>query len=128
VQFETPVGLYMKRSIDAIVALLGALKAGCPYVPLDTSQPKHRLDLLVRTCRCPVVLTCRTLRDDLPDPMDCILLDPDAAPWVNQSGVPPDLRPTGGVAYIIFTSGSTGVPKGVAGTHRATMNRIEWMY
>jgi amino acid adenylation domain-containing protein len=128
VQPETPVGLYMKRSIDALAALLGALKAGCPYVPLDTSQPKGRLDLLVRTCRCPVVLTCRALQGDLPDAMDCILLDADAALWVNQSGVSPAPRPAGGVAYIIFTSGSTGVPKAVAGTHRATMNRLEWMY
>jgi amino acid adenylation domain-containing protein len=128
VRAETPVGVYMKRSIDAIAALLGVLKAGCPYVPLDTSQPKHRLDLLVETCRCPVILTCRALRDDLPNPTDCILLDPDAALWVNQSGVRPALRPAGSVAYIIFTSGSTGVPKGVAGTHRATMNRLEWMY
>ena len=128
VRADTPVGVFMKRSIDAIVAVLGTLKAGCPYVPLDTSQPKRRLDLLVGTCRCPIVLTCRALRGDLPDPMDCILLDPDAALWVNQSGVPPTVRPAGGVAYIIFTSGSTGVPKGAVGTHRATMNRLEWMY
>ena len=124
---EMPVGIYMKRSIDAIVALLGVLKVGCPYVPLETSQPQHRLQLLIATCDCRIVLTQRALMHGLPE-TDCILLDPDAALWADQSQPPPARRPSGQIAYIIFTSGSTGLPKGVAGTQRATTNRLEWMY
>jgi amino acid adenylation domain-containing protein len=123
---EMPVGIYMKRSIDAIVALLGVIKVGSPYVPLETSYPKHRLDLLITTCGCPIVLTHRALRHDLPE-VEVVLLDGDMALWAG-SRAPPPPRSAGQPAYIIFTSGSTGVPKGVAGTHRATMNRLEWMY
>jgi amino acid adenylation domain-containing protein len=124
---EMPVGIYMKRSIDAIVALLGVLKVGCPYVPLETSQPKHRLHLLITSCDCRIVLTHRALRHDLPE-TDVIVLDSDSTLWSDQSLLPPPFRLTGQPAYIIFTSGSTGLPKGVAGTQRATMNRLEWMY
>jgi len=124
---EMPVGVYMKRSIDAIVALLGVIKVGSPYVPLEISHPKRRLDLLITTCDCRVVLTHRALRQDLPE-MDVVLLDADMALWAEQSGIPPPSLSVGQPAYIIFTSGSTGVPKGVVGTHRGTMNRLEWMY
>ena len=124
---EMPVGVYMKRSIDAIVALLGVLKVGSPYVPLETSQPKHRLHLLVAGCDCRIVLTNRALSPDLPE-IELVLLDADMALWADQSPTPPLSHRAGLPAYIIFTSGSTGVPNGVAGTHRATMNRLEWMY
>jgi amino acid adenylation domain-containing protein len=124
---EMPVGVYMKRSIDAIAALLGVIKVGSPYVPLEISHPKRRLDLLITTCDCRVILTHRALRQDLPE-MDVVLLDADMALWAEQSGIPPPSLSVGQPAYIIFTSGSTGVPKGVVGTHRGTMNRLEWMY
>jgi amino acid adenylation domain-containing protein len=124
---EMPVGIYMKRSTDAIVALLGVLKVGSPYVPLEPSQPKHRLHLLITACDCQIVLTHGALRHDLPE-VEFVLLDADMALWTERSGIPPSSSPTGQSAYIIFTSGSTGVPNGVVGTHRATMNRLEWMY
>jgi amino acid adenylation domain-containing protein len=124
---EMPVGIYMKRSAEAIIAILGAIKAGGLYVPLDISQPKHRLHLLISTGDCRTVLTHRALQHDLPAPVNPILLDLDEALWTKSSGSPPP-SPSGQLAYIIFTSGSTGVPKGVVGTHRATMNRLAWMY
>jgi non-ribosomal peptide synthetase component F len=127
VQPETPVGVYLKRSGDAIVAILAALKVGALYVPLDTSQPRHRLNLLVSACNCQIALTRGALRGDLPDAVDCILLDADEELWTSQPDTAPDCQ-MGTLAYIIFTSGSTEVPKGVVGTHRATMNRLEWMY
>jgi amino acid adenylation domain-containing protein len=124
---EMPVGIYMKRSIDATVALLGILKVGSPYVPLEISHPKHRVHLLITTCDCRIVLTHRALKPDLPE-IECVLLDEDMALWADESGMVPPSMPVQQPAYIIFTSGSTGVPKVVVGTHRATINRLEWMY
>jgi len=127
VRSETPVGIYMNRSIDAVVAILAVLKVGSPYVPLEISYPKHRLHLLVTICDVRIVLTYRALKPDLPE-IDCVLLDEDMALWGNDPG---KLFPSISVqqpGYIIFTSGSTGLPMGVVGTHRATINRLEWMY
>src|SRR6516164_3810442 len=124
---ETPVGIYLRRSIDAVVAILAVIKVGSPYVPLEISHPKHRLDLLVTTCDIRIVLTYRSLKSDLPD-IDCVLLEEDMALWADDPGSLPLSTPVQQPAYIIFTSGSTGVPMGVVGTHRATMNRLEWMY
>src|SRR5271163_2974585 len=124
---QTPVGIYIRRSIEAIVALLGVIKVGSPYVPLETSHPKHRLHLLITTCDCRIVLTYRALKPDLPE-IDCVLLDEDMALGADESGMLLPSAPVQQPAYIIFTSGSTGVPKGVVGTHRSTMNRLEWMY
>ena len=126
---KTPIGVYMKRSIDAIVAILAVLKAKCPYVPLDTSQPRHRLNLLLKTCHSEIVLTTHALLNDLPEGTQCIVIEGDAVLWANQARTAsPSFLSQDDIAYIISTSGTTGVPKGVAGTHRAIMNRLEWMY
>ena len=124
---DRPVGVYMARSIDAVVAFLAALKANTPYVPLDISNPKHRLELLIGDAGCGLVLTHRGLQDPLPDGLEAISVDDPAVLEGNRDpllahGTADDL------AYIIYTSGSTGVPKGVAGTHRAAINRFEWMW
>ena len=122
-----PVGVYMERSIDAVVAFLAALKANTPYVPLDISNPRHRLELLIGDAGCRLILSHRGLRGALPDDVETIsidepaMLEGDPAPLIT-NGTAEDL------AYIIYTSGSTGVPKGVAGSHRAAINRFEWMW
>jgi non-ribosomal peptide synthetase component F len=54
------------------------IKVGSPYVPLETSHPKHRLDLLIKTCDCKIVLTQRALKPDLPE-IEFVLLDEDMA-------------------------------------------------
>jgi non-ribosomal peptide synthetase component F len=95
---EMPVAVYMKRSIDAIVALLGVLKVGSPHVPLDTSQPKYRLHLLVASCDCRIVLTNRALTPDLPE-MELVLLDADMTLWADQIPIPPLSHPSGVPAY-----------------------------
>ena len=125
---EVPVGVYLPRSADAYIAILGILKAGHPYMPLDVSQPAARLRRLVADCGCGQILTRRDLAHALPETTEAILVDADSAIWSGSRDMP--LAPTPGseLAYVIYTSGSTGDPKGVMGTHRGCMNRFEWMY
>jgi amino acid adenylation domain-containing protein len=122
-----PVGVYMQRSIDAVVVLLAALKANTPYVPLDTSNPSQRLKLMIGDADCTLILTHRGLGSALPGNVKTMSLDD-----LVLMGSSPDQsagnRSSEDLAYIIYTSGSTGAPKGVQGSHRAAVNRFEWMW
>ncbi|MGW8847676.1 amino acid adenylation domain-containing protein [Streptomyces xiamenensis] len=115
------VGLGAERSLEMVIALLGILKAGGTYVPLDPEFPAARLDGMLRACGAAVLLATEAARDRIPD-----------GPWTvlpvtvaEDAGGDPlrDADPVSGVgpdhgAYIVFTSGSTGRPKGVVTRHR----------
>ena len=107
------VGVLLPRSADFVVAILGVLKAGAAYLPLDPGYPASRLDLMISTARCPVTVTSSEHADRLPG---SVLVDavPDA-PFT-----PPPLT-ADDLAYVMFTSGSTGVPKGVEVTQRSVI-------
>jgi amino acid adenylation domain-containing protein len=124
---QQPVGVYMDRSIDAVVACLAALQANTPYVPLDVANPKHRLELIIQDAGCNVVLTHRQREKELPATVRVISLDEAIAPD-DISIAAAEGRTSKDLAYIIYTSGSTGRPKGVKGSHRAAINRFEWMW
>ncbi len=112
------VGLFIDRSAEMIVGLLGILKAGGAYVPLDPAHPADRLAFLLEDSRVPVVLTRSALADRLP-PSRARLVHLDRP---ETQAAPGDLPPPAEVgaddlAYVIYTSGSTGRPKGVEVTH-----------
>src|SRR5205807_5890652 len=116
---DTLVACCLERSLDLVVALLGVLKAGAAYVPLDPSYPPDRLAFMLADCRAPVLVTRRPLLGRLPDPSARVVcLDADAAALDRLAGHDVDaaVRP-GHLAYVIYTSGSTGRPKGVEVTH-----------
>ena len=124
------VALLVDRSIDMLVALLGIMKAGHAYVPLDPGHPEPRLRETLATAR-PSVLLCDSDRGAaLAGPgMTTIRLDRIGDVLATLSGnvlaeLPTD---TGSTAYVIFTSGSTGTPKGVAISHRALTNFLQSM-
>jgi amino acid adenylation domain-containing protein len=125
---DSPVGVHLGRSADAFAAILGILKAGYPYVPLDTAQPSARLHRLIADCGCRHILTRQELCDTVPETAEAILLDADAVIWRDRQDTSPRPRLSSELAYIIYTSGSTGDPKGVMGTHRGIINRLKWMY
>ncbi|MEV6521219.1 amino acid adenylation domain-containing protein [Longispora sp. NPDC051575] len=125
---ESLVGVCAQRSVELPVALLGVLKAGAAYLPLDPEYPKERLAFMLGDAAAPVVLTQAALRADLPA-TDALVLDlDDPAEWSGQpDGNPEPLAGPTNAAYVIYTSGSTGRPKGVTNTHRGIVNRLDWM-
>lgn len=120
------VGLCLERSVDMLAALLGVLKAGAAYVPLDPSFPADRLQFMVDDAGIGLLLTQASLRDLLPaDRGATLYLDGDAAAIDGESADPltPSTDPER-LAYVIYTSGSTGRPKGVQIPHRALTNLL----
>ncbi|MFJ1542794.1 amino acid adenylation domain-containing protein [Micromonospora chalcea] len=125
---ETLVGVCAERSVELVAGLLGVLKAGGAYLPLDPEYPADRLAFMVGDADAPVVLVQSHLRDVLPDTGATVLELDDATVWTGQPETDP--APAAGLenlAYVIYTSGSTGRPKGVPNTHRGIVNRLDWM-
>ena len=121
---DSLVGVCMSRSIDMIVAMLGVLKAGAGYLPLDASYPKERLELFVADSRATVVITSQEIAERLALGQSQLLMDRDAAQIATQPATPPDMREHSPrqLAYVIYTSGSTGRPKAVMAEHRNAMS------
>jgi amino acid adenylation domain-containing protein len=121
------VGVCLRRSIDAICAIVGVLKADAAFVGLDPTYPNDRLNFILRDCGARVVITTTALSDRVKaDGVVALCLDrpPEGVAHAmhGSNGVPAD------VAYLIYTSGSTGQPKGVLGTHAGMVNRLQWMW
>ena len=121
------VGLAIERGIAMLASLLGILKAGAGYIPLDPAFPQARLQHMLDDGRPSAVLTTQALADALLlQGQRVVLLD--AGALVAQ----PDTRPNlagdpEATAYVIYTSGSTGTPKGVEIPHRAVANFLDSM-
>jgi amino acid adenylation domain-containing protein len=123
------VGICMERSLELVVGLLGVLKAGGAYLPLDPEHPAASLAFMLEDARPPVILTQTHLEDRLP-PSGARLLRLDPS-WEALGDLPRGplrtaLSPSH-LAYVIYTSGSTGRPKGVMSTHGGICNRLLWM-
>ncbi|MFC4061556.1 amino acid adenylation domain-containing protein [Planomonospora corallina] len=125
---ETLVGVYAERSAELVVALLGVLKAGAAYLPLDPDYPADRLAFMIEDAGAPVVLTQGRLRETVPATGATVLDLDDPGEWADRpAGDPRSPVTSANAAYVIYTSGSTGRPKGVPNTHRGIVNRLQWM-
>ncbi|MGW1209369.1 non-ribosomal peptide synthetase [Streptomyces sp. NPDC002499] len=114
------VGLHAKRSCDLAVGILGILKAGAAYLPLDPGQPLERLAGMVEDAACPLVLSDHDSAERGGGWLDLTGVE---AEGVGQSGPPAGVgHAPDRLAYVIFTSGSTGRPKGVAVEHRSVLS------
>ncbi len=128
---EVIVGVCMERSLELIIAILGILKSGATYLPLDPDNPRDRLNFIVEEARPAVILTQSNFRQRLEElpvvyPIDnsfsstLLFLDQDLPEAQFRPDVKPRSNPeTENLAYVIYTSGSTGKPKGVMVSHRA---------
>ncbi|NEO86257.1 MAG: amino acid adenylation domain-containing protein [Spirulina sp. SIO3F2] len=126
VQTEQLVGLCCDRSLEMLVGLLGILKAGATYVPIDPAYPRDRITWVLEDAQISLLLTQAHLQDELPETSaQMIRLDADwgaiAAAHSGTVNITSDVTPTN-LAYIIYTSGSTGKPKGVQLQHQSVVN------
>jgi amino acid adenylation domain-containing protein len=123
------VGLHLEQSPELVIALLGVLKAGGAYLPLDPSYPGPRLAFMLDDAAPRVLLTRRSLIGALPERGASVVLDMDAD-WVviaraSEENPSHRARPEH-LAYVIYTSGSTGKPKGAMIAHRGICNQVQW--
>jgi len=125
----TLVGVCLDRSLDIGVALLGILKAGAAYVPLDPGYPSPHLALMLEDSGVATVLTHERLAERVSGVDQVICMDRDGARFDDlDTGNLPHTTTAADPAYVIYTSGSTGRPKGVVGVHRGAVNRFAWMW
>jgi amino acid adenylation domain-containing protein len=132
VEPESVVGVLMERSVEMVVALLGVLKAGGAYLPLDPEYPAARLRYMFEDAAPRVLLTTGTLLSrwaNTPRLKSVAVLCVEQLGLADEAdGVKPAVKiDADNLAYVIYTSGSTGRPKGAMNTHRAIVNRLLWM-
>jgi amino acid adenylation domain-containing protein/thioester reductase-like protein len=125
---DVAVGIYIERSIEMVVGVLGVLKAGGAYLPLDPSYPQERLTFMLADTQAPVLLTQDRLVATLPEHRAHVIrLDTD---WERIACEPTwptiNMATADNLAYLIYTSGSTGRPKGVAMPQRSLINLLTW--
>jgi amino acid adenylation domain-containing protein len=123
---EQRVGILLDRSIDMLVALLGVMKAGYAYVPLDPRHPTARLRLVLSEARVAALIADSAAAEALlPADASLVHLVEHRLSIAERPDHAPDIAVQGNdIAYIIFTSGSTGSPKGVEVRHRAVANLL----
>ena len=138
---DVMVGICVERSLEMVIGLLGTLKAGGGYVPLDPSYPKDRLEFMLADARVAVLLTQECFLEDgglrindnhcrssiLDRPIQRICLNRDWELIARESNANPEnITTADNLAYVIYTSGSTGQPKGVQITHESLLNLVFW--
>ena len=126
------VAICLPRSLDMMVALLAALKAGAAYLPLDPGYPEERLSFILRDSKASALLVSDADVENISAARDtyagtCINLDEKAASLKHYpTGNPQNKNGIDDPIYVIYTSGSTGQPKGVVLKHRGELNLLNW--
>ncbi len=128
------VGIYMERSVEMVIGLIGVLKSGCAYVPLDPGYPEDRLNFMLGDSQVITLLTQKKFASSVKNrgneiknrSIPIVVLDED---WkaLATSKKPLNIVTSDNLAYVIYTSGSTGQPKGVMISHKAICNHMFWM-
>lgn len=124
---ESLVAVCLERSLEVLVALLGVLKAGGAFVPIDPTYPPERLAFMLEDSGARILLTQQRLLARLPAHTAQVVCVDTAETFATQPTTPPpaEISPNQ-LAYIIYTSGSTGRPKGAMITQRGLVNYLTW--
>lgn len=128
---EEGVGLCLHRSFEMLAAVLGVLKAGATYAPLDPAYPKERLAFMLEDAAPRVLATHSSLLGSLPDAVgvERVLMDAEADRIDRESDERlEDAASDDRLIYLTYTSGSTGRPKGIEMTQRPLRNLLNWMF
>ena len=122
---EDLVGIVLERGIDLLVAVIGVLKSGAAYVPVDPTYPAGRIDFTFRDAAVAAVVTTGRLGELVPAGVPLVRMDADAGALAARPSEDPErvASPTN-AAYVIYTSGSTGTPKGVVVAHQGFANMV----
>jgi amino acid adenylation domain-containing protein len=132
-QPDTIVGLCAERSFEMVIGILGILKAGAAYLPLDPDYPEERLRFMVQDSKTSWILTQSHLEkvsQFVGQGTTVLCLDTEWAEVAGNTKAETGLKryvASRNLAYVLYTSGSTGNPKGVMVEHQALCNRIIWM-
>ena len=126
---EMRVGISMHRSFEMLAAILGILKAGAGYVPLDPVMPPERLGYMISEAQLALILTQERFLGTLaPHGVKMLALDGSPEqPFTGEEENPPATPFSDSLVYITYTSGSTGQPKGILMTQRPLLNLLGWM-
>ncbi len=140
IRTDQVVAILLDRSVEMIIAMLGVLKAGAAYLPLDPEYPLARLQFMITDSATPLLITTSSMYSsllaqstqsmplllDINEPSTAHAISVHAADSVTDAQRSSPLMP-GNLAYLIYTSGSTGLPKGAGNTHEAVVNHMDWM-
>lgn len=125
---EVRVAICLERSVDLIVSLLGVLKAGGVYVPLEPSFPLERISFITENSQAKLILSAESHRPKLAN-VPVVFFDKIRGELLQESTANPAINLSVlNAAHVIYTSGSTGRPKGVISSHSASINRFAWMW
>ncbi|OXB20671.1 hypothetical protein B0A71_06660 [Flavobacterium tructae] len=121
------VGICLERSLEMLIGILGILKSGGAYVPIDPEYPADRIAYMLKDAGIDLVVSSQTSYNVINKDLSVLCLDKD---WDLISGYPTaelnNVLTASNLAYVIYTSGSTGTPKGVMNQHSGIVNRLLW--
>ncbi|HMS34192.1 MAG TPA: amino acid adenylation domain-containing protein [Ignavibacteria bacterium] len=122
-------GLCVERSLEMVTGILGILKAGAAYIPIDPEYPQSRVEFMIKDSKAKVLITQKSLAIDLPKGISKIVyIDDDWKDISKEDDKNSESNATlNNTAYVIYTSGSTGQPKGVMISHASIVNHMLWM-
>jgi amino acid adenylation domain-containing protein len=122
------IGVHLHRSLDMLICILGILKSGAAYLPIDPDYPNQRIQYILKNSQTKYLITNeRNLSLQLSDYKDTIINPIDVPYHELESSQPLIKTKSSDLAYIIYTSGTTGKPKGVAISHQSACNHMMWM-